>query len=69
MALEPQPNPVARPCVRRRPGETDLTIFTAALPRVGRHCVDSRRQWLRVVREPTGVVALQALPVAREQGR
>jgi hypothetical protein len=54
--------PHVRVLVRREPGETDLTIFTAALPRVGRHRVDSRGEWLRVVREPaSGSVVLRAL--------
>jgi hypothetical protein len=38
------------PLERRTPGETDLTVFTTAPERAGRHRVDTLHSWLRVSR-------------------
>lgn len=37
---------------RRRPGETDLRVFTPEVVPAGRHRVDPRRPGLRVIRDP-----------------
>lgn len=63
--LRSQPAHLRAPLDRRTPGETDLSAFTLAGPRPARHRVDTRRAWLRVVREPaTGRPALRALVLA-----
>jgi hypothetical protein len=65
------PRPVADdepppPLERRIPGETDLSVFTTAAERVGRHRPDPYR--LRVVRDgPNGRPLLRAL--ASPEGR
>jgi hypothetical protein len=46
------PRSSASPLPRRVPGETDLSVFTMAPSRVGRHRMDRSRRWLRVVRDP-----------------
>lgn len=52
----------APPLQRRVPGQTDLSVFTTAPPRVGRHRTDRSRRWLRVVRDPdTGQPDLRAV--------
>ena len=55
----------APPLQRRVPGETDLSVFTMAPSRVGRHRMDRSRRWLRVVRDPdTGRPDLRAVVFA-----
>ena len=53
--------PATAPLERRVPGQSDLSVFTTAPPRVGKHRPDRRRPRLFVVRDRvTGRPALRA---------
>lgn len=63
------PAHLREPLERRTPGEAYLRAFTLGGSAEGRHRVDSRRSWLRVIREPaTGRPALRLLALSGKEG-